>query len=193
MCIRDRFVGIAFLLLRLRTITQHIPRTLIRGVSRFLSFNHGRTRTPHSKQYLALEYLRFLMNSPPRPLSFAHSTFSVNFCTSVQQTADTSTLDPFIFSIAFSADSLLQCEFRSSMRLHKLNPRNTLALACFLVSENGHTTREQRWLHELRDATTGFKEFRHVVIRVGEGQHRDVNRAADGRKPSSSRHEDLND
>jgi hypothetical protein len=133
------------------------------------------------------------MNSPPRPLSFAHSTFSVNFCTSVQQTADTSTLDPFIFSIAFSADSLLQCEFRSSMQLHKLNPRNTLALACFLVSENGHTTREQRWLHELRNATTGFKEFRHVVIRVGEGQHRDVNRAADGRKPSSSRHEDLND
>lgn len=76
-------------------------------MSRFLSFTHGRTHTPHSKQYLAFEYLRFLMNSPPRPLSFAHSTFSVNFFTSVQRTRDTSTLDPFICSIAFSADSLL--------------------------------------------------------------------------------------
>lgn len=35
--------------------------------------------TPHSKQYFAFVYFLFFINSPPRPLSLAHSTLSVNF------------------------------------------------------------------------------------------------------------------
>ena len=55
------------------------------------------------------------------------------------------------------------------MRLNKLNPRDTLAFPCFLVSENGDTMCESLDSTKLRNATAGFKEFCHIVIRVGEG------------------------
>lgn len=79
------------------------------------------------------------------------------------------------------------------MRLNKLNPRNPLAFSRFLISENGYTTREQLCLYELRNPTTGLEEFCHVVIRIGVGQHRDVNRTADRGKPSSSGHDEYSD
>ena len=41
--------------------------------------------TPHSKQYFAFVYFRFLMNSPPLPLSLAHSTFIVNLYASERE------------------------------------------------------------------------------------------------------------
>lgn len=92
--------------------------------------------TPHSKQYLALVYFLFLINSPPRPLSLAQVTFRVNFYLSRRERNQTSTWVPFKFSMAFSADSRLDHELQETKLLYELNPSNTFAFSRFSIAKN---------------------------------------------------------
>ena len=73
------FFNISLLLLWFRTISQNIARALVRCVSHLLQWRPSHRHTPHSKQYFVFVYFRFFINSPPLPLSLAHSTLMVNF------------------------------------------------------------------------------------------------------------------